>query len=143
MPKVLGEDHDNTFNDTHQQSSEIPSAAAQSLLASQMRTSGGSPVSPQLISPMSDQQMSETSEVFSRDLRPSQSSQLSEGSPVEGLHLLLYKDESSFSNMHTPCAVLPLDNCIRLCSLPTHSKSEYTFTITVNNRDLLFYADTK
>ena len=58
-----------------------------------------------------------------------------------GIHLLLYKDQSSFSNLQSPCTVLGLENCLKLSSLPTHSKSENAFTITLDKRDLLFYTD--
>lgn len=58
-------------------------------------------------------------------------------------HLLLYKDESSFSNLHTPCAVLSLDSCSKLSSLPTQYKSENTFALTLDKREILFYTDTR
>lgn len=86
---------------------------------------------------------SENVELSSRTQLVSDSSQVSASPTAEGLHLLLYKDESSFSSMQSPCAVVALEHCLKLSSLPTHTKSEYTFTISFTNKDLLFYTDTK
>ena len=60
---------------------------------------------------------------------------------LNGLHFLLYKDQSSFSNLQMPCAVVPLDKCLKLSSLPTHNKSENMFALTLESRDIMCYAD--
>ena len=59
----------------------------------------------------------------------------------QDLHLLLYKDQSSYSHLQSPCGAVALNNCTKLSSLPTHAKSENAFAFTLDKREFLFYAD--
>ena len=60
---------------------------------------------------------------------------------ADGVHLLYYKHQASFASCESPCGVVLMEGCSTLYTIPSHSKSRNTFSVSFPNRNIFFYPD--
>lgn len=60
---------------------------------------------------------------------------------AEGVSLLYYNKQSSFTNCEAPCGVVLMRACNKLYTIPHHPKSSNMFAIEFPNRTIHFYTD--
>ncbi len=59
----------------------------------------------------------------------------------DGVHLVNYKHQSSYANCEPPVGVVFMERCQALYTIPSHSKSKNTFSLSFPNRNILLYPD--
>lgn len=62
---------------------------------------------------------------------------------ADGVHLLYYNKQSSFTNCEAPCGVVLMQGCNKLYTIPNHSKSRNVFAVELSNRTIQFYTDSE
>ncbi len=59
----------------------------------------------------------------------------------DGVHLVNYKHQGSYANCEPPVGVVFMERCHALYTIPSHSKSKNTFSLSFPNTNILLYPD--